>query len=1670
MPVESNLSQAPYFDEHDPSKNYHRILFRPSVSVQTRELNELQSILQEQIERFGDAVYKRGTVIQGCAYTFYNKYPYVKILDNETDGNNAIVSLYNNLFTKSTANLRAYIVNYVEGFEASDPDLKTLYLNYINAGDDGLTNAYSPSDILTIYDSNNSLYAVTVDDGSLGFSNTDTVIITPAIAVNVSTGTWSNGDNLTIPASGANLDIIQVDELTLADSNQVLLYCRPRTSDLANGEANSDIWTLIQDADCVDPGNTVTCTIENIYGSGASANVQTLSSGKVANVNMISKGSDYLYAPQVDVWSPNNSTGIASLVLTSRNFFGKVQIATGPTAIGNGYAFKVSDGIIYQKGSFLRSEEQTVIVSKYTTTPNAVSAGFVTEESFIDSNIDTELLDNSLNTRNETAPGADRLQLIPTLTTISANDANANDDFYTLVEWNEGRPYKQNQFTDFSGLGDELARRTFDASGNFVVDTFQVTTLSPSNTQNDAKYYTAAVDPGQAYISGRKVQTRRNYHIDVTKGIDTIIANNSISLNYGNYTRIKEVSGMWLYSTGDVVDLHDVARGFLSNGAIWEVGTIAAPGNKIGEARIRSLKLENGPPGEPNTVYRLFLFDIRMNPGKAFDQIRSIYYNGASYDGIADTVLDTDPTTQNPIATLEGKNRNRLVFKAGCESLKNSNGTNYIYRTIDQSLEMANTGLLVKSVASDPDEFFPYGTSSYLSDNQMEDLYVVPTQNTMVAYINATGTVTCLTTSAVVNGVGTSTNFFGELDVGDYVQVYESGVNNDVRRVVSISSSNSLTLDANLTFANSTGAALYRAFPKNVPIPFGYRGGLTANVDAGRNTLTLDLGLTLAGTSNLDCAVGMNIQREDVSSTAKSVQRDRFIKIRIANNTGGIAGPWCVGVPDVVRLTAVYTHTDSTVNVNSTDVTSEFYIDSNQTVNYNGLSYLYIYPPTRYTVDSGDYLLVKFDYCTRASAGYFDTTSYLNTSDAAQIYTLDSTPVESLTTSAISWEVPEIYTEKDEYYDMLNCFDFRPDVANTADPQVSAGSAPLNPPETIGFGDTADPLNDAKFPDPDAVMTTQMEQYQGRVDHINMAGRDGTVFVTKGQPHVDPRFRYEPNHSKDSLKLQVISVPAYPAIVRFPSDQMSAQLSTGVFNEKEGNIRTKTRIVKQLLSSTEMQLSQPMVYTMEDIGNLERRVRDLEYYASLSVLETSITNKIIPSSVDRTLNRFKFGFLADDFETDLYTDLDNPQYAASKEIEGDYSFGLFKSPIEPNQANTNTEPLTKATFSNVKITKKETYRIVPPRYPWMHKHFVDNFDYVHRPVLQQPYATIPLNDKCTIGIKKDTGSRAFYTVVTGHPVTRTDYITFGIESGTAALYFYNYGGGDSIDIYQANTLIASTNNTSSAIQNLTAADKVWLSTNNIAKTWYTTDSDGGLPDLEKDYVREGATDYVKYVGKLVWTHDPAAVGSAASRRTSQYSKKVGETQGLAVNYKIVVKKSNQSLFWRYLLSYPDAAGINNTVVDPCSPPSPTGYNGNMDVDVNSQWSCSKQFKMELGGLIYDVIQVKMDGLKPNTFHNFYLDGVLDNEDVIPWGRRRGDPLITNKYGKLTFNFVIDETWISKIRNDNGKYNFWGAYTAAKGGATKATFGSTGYTLFEVRGVNSSGKTLVANRAPQKFLN
>ncbi len=63
MPQLTNLNTFPYFDDFDKKSNYHKVLFKPGQPVQARELTTMQSILQNQIEQFGNHVFKDGSVV-----------------------------------------------------------------------------------------------------------------------------------------------------------------------------------------------------------------------------------------------------------------------------------------------------------------------------------------------------------------------------------------------------------------------------------------------------------------------------------------------------------------------------------------------------------------------------------------------------------------------------------------------------------------------------------------------------------------------------------------------------------------------------------------------------------------------------------------------------------------------------------------------------------------------------------------------------------------------------------------------------------------------------------------------------------------------------------------------------------------------------------------------------------------------------------------------------------------------------------------------------------------------------------------------------------------------------------------------------------------------------------------------------------------------------------------------------------------------------------------------------------------------------------------------------------------------------------------------------------------------------------------------------------------------
>lgn len=63
--VPTGTSSDPYYNDYDESKNFHQMIFRPGYAVQGRELTQLQTILQNQIERFGLHIFENGSSVIG---------------------------------------------------------------------------------------------------------------------------------------------------------------------------------------------------------------------------------------------------------------------------------------------------------------------------------------------------------------------------------------------------------------------------------------------------------------------------------------------------------------------------------------------------------------------------------------------------------------------------------------------------------------------------------------------------------------------------------------------------------------------------------------------------------------------------------------------------------------------------------------------------------------------------------------------------------------------------------------------------------------------------------------------------------------------------------------------------------------------------------------------------------------------------------------------------------------------------------------------------------------------------------------------------------------------------------------------------------------------------------------------------------------------------------------------------------------------------------------------------------------------------------------------------------------------------------------------------------------------------------------------------------------------
>jgi len=174
MPQKTNLNVAPYYDDFTQDKNFYKVLFRPGYSIQARELTQLQSVLQNQIESFGKYAFKQGELVIPGEVGFNTKLPFVKLssvseIPTNVDGN--VVYKKYDITQLKGQNLKGLtsgvIATVIEATKATDTTADVVYVNYTNSGDAGNEDTFRQGETLEVVDGVNTPLMVVGTDGSV---------------------------------------------------------------------------------------------------------------------------------------------------------------------------------------------------------------------------------------------------------------------------------------------------------------------------------------------------------------------------------------------------------------------------------------------------------------------------------------------------------------------------------------------------------------------------------------------------------------------------------------------------------------------------------------------------------------------------------------------------------------------------------------------------------------------------------------------------------------------------------------------------------------------------------------------------------------------------------------------------------------------------------------------------------------------------------------------------------------------------------------------------------------------------------------------------------------------------------------------------------------------------------------------------------------------------------------------------------------------------------------------------------------------------------------------------------------------------------------------------------------------------------------------------------------
>ena len=482
-------------------------------------------------------------------------------------------------------------------------------------------------------------------------------------------------------------ELTQIQTLLQAQIDRFGQYNFKDGSRVVNGKATLNVeydFVKIESAFTHSVGGSL--NTDTYLNSLVGTTITGATSGVKAKVLQVvaAEGSDpnTLYVKYIDSGTNNTGqvfTGGEELSNdSSPTLYAQVK-PTSDVPTGQGSSVNIEEGVYFITGNFVFVPAGTLILDKYTNTPNYIVGLKVTEE-IIDSSTDTSLLDNAQGVPNTSAPGATRYKIRTELVKSPlALGSRTEASFITLLVVTDGKTaVDKTDKTLGTELDDRLARRTFEESGDYTVEPFVVNVKEYFNDGSNNGFKTAAqiitdgdasntldaetfgkarlivaIEPGVAYVKGYRIQNFSTKQVIVEKprGSDATNAENGAqkTLNVGNYVKVKEASMQGVPDVNDFTTVtlytNTIAQGQSSN---------------VGTARVRNI-LDDAAAG----VKRLYLFDIEMSSG-SFSSVKSVKQTVA-IPGETQFRADIEGTAQ-----LFDVGNNGLVFKLPYNAVKST--------------------------------------------------------------------------------------------------------------------------------------------------------------------------------------------------------------------------------------------------------------------------------------------------------------------------------------------------------------------------------------------------------------------------------------------------------------------------------------------------------------------------------------------------------------------------------------------------------------------------------------------------------------------------------------------------------------------------------------------------------------------------------------------------------------------------------------------------------------------------------------------------------------------------------------------------------------------------------------------------------------------------------------